>query len=218
MWFKNTKSDKNVYLLLDRSGSMASEWEATLESINVYVKKLEDDVNVFVAAFDSEGTGFGEMDFKILRQTTAKGFEPITQYEVSPRGGTPLFDAAGKIMNQMIQDNPLKAVLVIMTDGEENSSREFKHSTVMEMIKKLEKKDWPIIYLGAGFKEVESYAVGTFSINKANTFNTTAATRGLAMNSLGAKTMDYFQVEVGNSSFTMSYTEEEKSAFSGNKT
>lgn len=211
MWFKNTKG-RNVYLLLDRSGSMASEWESTLQSINGYVKKLEDDVNVYIAAFDNPG------DYKVLRQTTAKNYEPITEYEVSPRGMTALFDAAGTIMNQMIQDNPEKAVLVVMTDGGENNSREYKHSTVMEMIKKLEKKDWPIVYLGAGFKEVESYAVGTFSINSANVFNTTAATRGMAMNSLGSKTMDYFAVAAGQSGDTMSYTEQEKAIFSeGNK-
>jgi len=212
MWFKNTNNDKNVYLLLDRSGSMAREWKSTLESINGYVKKLEDDVNVFLAAFDSS---YGDDWFKVIRKTTAKAFEPVTEYEVSPRGGTPLFDAAGKIMHQMISDNSKKAVLVVMTDGEENSSREYSHSSVMSMIKKLEEKDWPIVYLGAGFKEVEKYAVGTFSISTSNVFNTTAGTREMAMGSLGNKTMDYFNVTVGDSAKTMEFTEEEKALYSG---
>lgn len=34
----------NVYILLDRSGSMGSLWEEALGSINGYVKGLTDDI------------------------------------------------------------------------------------------------------------------------------------------------------------------------------
>jgi hypothetical protein len=223
MWFKNTNKDKNVYLLLDRSGSMATEWPATINSINEYVKKLEDDVNVYIAAFDSGGsannyTGWNiaTIDFSEVRKTTAKAFEPITIYEISPRGGTPLFDAAGRIMNQMLQDNPERAVLVIMTDGEENTSREFNRDRVMGMIKLLEEKKWPVVYLGAGFKEVETYAISTFNMASTNTFNTTAGTRGAAMASVGAKSMAYFNsTDTVTMDAAMLYTDEEKAQFNG---
>lgn len=228
MWFKNTNKDKNVYLLLDRSGSMAREWPATINSINEYVKKLEDDVNVYIAAFDSEGGHYqyglnnwsgAILEFSVLRLTTAKAFEPITIYEISPRGGTPLFDAAGKIMNQMLQDNPERAVLVVMTDGEENTSREFTRDAVMGMIKRLEEKKWPVVYLGAGFKEVEKYATSTFNMASTNTFNTTGATRGMAMSSVGGKTMNYFNAtDTVTMDAAMLYTEEEKAQFNGENT
>jgi uncharacterized protein YegL len=209
LWFKNTNNDRNVYLLLDRSGSMASQWESTLESINGYVKRLEDDVNVYVAAFDSGGGMYALVDYLVLRQTTAKKFENISITEVSPRGGTPLFDAAGRIMTQMINDNPEKAVLVVMTDGEENSSREFTHQRVMDMLKTLETKKWPVVYLGAGFKEVSNYAFSTFNLAATQSFNTTNITRNAAMGATASKTHDYFST---GDATVMSYSEEEKAA------
>ena len=192
MWFK--KNDKSVYLLIDRSGSMAGSWPETLGAVNSYIKKLEDDVKVYVAAFDSNGMwNAATLQYNVLRENvTAKTCEEITNKDAIPSGGTPLYDAVGKIADKMIADNPTKAVLVIMTDGEENSSHEYTLDSVKGKLKILEKNDWPTVYLGADFKNVTVYATSTFNVSGSNTYNTTARNRGLVMDTYATKTASYF--------------------------
>lgn len=208
MWFKKNKDGKNAYLLLDRSASMFTEWSSTLESINSYVSKLEDNVNVYIAAFD-------DISYDVIRETSVKDYKIISKDEIKPRGSTPLYDSAGKIMSKIFEDNPSKAVLVIMTDGQENSSREYKLNTIKARLKEMETKEWPVVYLGAGFNEVETYATGTFNISVSNTFNTTASTRGLAMSDLGMKSMNYFS-GIGSSATAMHFTNKEKMKYQDN--
>lgn len=214
MWFKKDsvrKTGKNVYILLDRSGSMATSWLETLGSINGYVEKLEDDVNVYLAAFDSAGDKPAD-DYLVLRETTAKKFDPLTEKEVSARGGTPLYDAVGRISEQMLKDNAERAVLVIMTDGYENTSKEYNLDSIKAKLKELERKDWPTVMLGADFKNVTSYATGTFNISSSNVVNTSKAMRGFAMNTLAGKTESYFSSIAGTTASlnAMKWTDTEK--------
>jgi hypothetical protein len=210
MWFKNTekKAGKNVYLLVDRSGSMASNWLETLGSINGYVEKLEDDVNIFLAVFDSTD----KVEFNVLRETNAKAWRPLTESEISPRGSTPLYDATGKIIDQMVKDNPERAVLVVMTDGYENASKEYSLDAVKGRLKEIERKDWPTVFLGADFSKVTSYISSTFTINSSNIINTSAATRGMAMGALATKTGSYFGSVAGSDASlnSMKWTDLEK--------
>lgn len=212
MWFKKNKNGKNVYMLIDRSGSMSGEWGATLESVNSYITKLEDDVNVYVVSFDSYNRDDKDPDYRVLRECTAKTYKLLENSEVSPRGGTPLYDAAGKIISQMLQDNPERAVLVVMTDGGENASSEYTLAAVKAKLAEIETKKWPVVYLGAGFAEVAQYAGATFNINKAYTFNTTSTTRGAAMASLSAKSTEYF-TSADICLDTMAYNDAERASF-----
>ena len=78
-------------------------------------------------------------------------------YEYCPNGCTAMndgigtaIDKIGKWLNEMPEDErPSKNLIVIMTDGEENSSREYTLSKVQEMIKhQTEKYDWSFVYMG----------------------------------------------------------------------
>lgn len=212
MWFKNkngVKGGKNVYMLLDRSGSMSTSWAETLGSINGYVEKLEDDVNVYLASFD-------DVAFDILEESSARDWKQITNAEVTPRGMTPLYDSAAKVMDRMIADNPERAVFVVMTDGHENNSREYTLDAVKARLKTLEEKQWPAVFLGADFSNVTTYVSSTFTVAQSNIVNTNAATRGLAMNMMAGKTATYFNAVNTTVSFAtaMAFTDEEKSALS----
>lgn len=76
--------------------------------------------------------------------------DTLTNY--GPRGSTALYDAVGKTL-QTIDDNKTitfdKAIVVIVTDGQENSSREWSkdavHSAIDERIKR---GNWTFTYLG----------------------------------------------------------------------
>jgi len=214
MWFKKDKNgtkSKNVYMLLDRSGSMSTSWAETLGSINGYVEKLEDDVNVYLASFD-------DVAFDVLEESNAKGWRTITNDDVSPRGMTPLYDSAAKVMDRMIADNPERAVLVVMTDGYENNSKEYTLESVKARLKTLESKQWPAVFLGADFSKVTEYINTTFTVSAANIVNTSGRTRGLAMNMMAGKTETYFNEVNTSASFAtaMNFTDQEKAALANN--
>lgn len=216
MWFKkDKKAGRNVYMLLDRSGSMSTNWVETIGSINSYVEKLESDVNVYLAVFDSAGnTG---IDYEVIRETTSGNWKPVLISELSARGSTPLYDAVGKICDRMLNDNAERAVLVIMTDGYENASREYSLSSVKAKLKEMEQKDWPTVFLGADFKDVTNYTTSTFNINTSNVVNTTAATRGIALGMMADKTTEYFNATANSTaSFaSMKWSDAEKAQVEG---
>jgi len=143
----------NVYLLLDRSGSMSTLWGEAIGSINGYVAKLKKSDKVTVAAFDS-------VSYDVVRDVKVKDWTDIKNNEVEPRGGTPLYDACGKLMAQAESEKAKKTVLVVMTDGYENASKEYTQEAIKAKIKAFEDKKWEVIFLGANFDAISSVSSG----------------------------------------------------------
>jgi len=155
------------YILLDRTGSMSDIWDEALSSVNAYaaaVGKVEageaDDLktSVTLAVFDyQEG-----LQYEVLRKDIEPGsWTQVTNDEVSPRGMTPLFDAINRTITMAEADNPEKAVIVIMTDGHENSSKEVTREGVKAAIDRAEARGWEVVFLGAEFSSFgDADAVG----------------------------------------------------------
>jgi hypothetical protein len=141
----------NVYMLLDRTGSMASIWSETLSSINGYVAKLaadKVDARITLAMFDSnDGT-----QFDVIRGTVdVKDWPAVTDAEASPRGYTPLYDAIGRLMGLANADASDRASVIIVTDGQENASREVTREGAKAMLDRVQAKGWDVVFLGANF-------------------------------------------------------------------
>lgn len=167
------KKELHTYILLDRSGSMAgSKWVEAISSINYFIQKQkeQDEFKSFitVAAFDSEtGLGrtswppkFGEgidksvsSTFTILRESClADNCIPISFSEISPRGGTPLFDATAQLLDLAAKKSAKYTSIVIMTDGEENSSVTWGKESIKNRLEDLTSKfNWQVTFLGADF-------------------------------------------------------------------
>lgn len=191
----------NIYILLDRSGSMGLHWDETIGSLNGYVNELKISTNIILAAFDSNG-------YDVIRNTTAKGWENISPKEISPRGGTPLYDASARMMWRILDDKPEKAIFLVLTDGEENQSRHFRQPDIKYLVTELDKKNYETIFLGANFDKVDTVA-SAYSRGFEKTAN---MTRGNMQNfmetSLSAATMRYATGTVGSSE--MSFTTAEQ--------
>ncbi len=143
----------NTYILLDRTGSMQGIWDEALKSVNSYAEDLGKSdktlkASVTLAVFDAQDG----LKFDVLRDHAAPdAWKDVTSAEASPRGMTPLYDAIGRIMAMADHDNPKKAVIVIMTDGEENASREVTSAGVKAALDRARAKGWEVVFLGAQF-------------------------------------------------------------------
>jgi hypothetical protein len=94
----------------------------------------------------------------------------LTRATFVPRASTPLLDAIGRGINDLEQSllqmpeavRPARVVMVIITDGQENASREFRKEQIASMIKeKQEKLDWQFVFLSADLNAInEALAAG----------------------------------------------------------
>ena len=163
------------YILIDRSGSMATIWSDTLGGVNAYVHGLAKDpattdILVTVAAFDDQDP------FLVLRKNVlASEWKNISDTEVSPRGFTPLFDSIGRLVAVAREDNPDKAAIIIQTDGQENRSREHTKASAKALLDSCRDKNWQVIFLGANFDNMNqgldlgNTAASTMSYDARNT-------------------------------------------------
>lgn len=90
----------------------------------------------------------------------------------NPSGCTAMYDGIGKAIDEIgerlasmpEEERPEKNLIVIMTDGEENSSREYSASRVKEMIKHQEDKySWTFLYIGTDIsntKDADNIGIG----------------------------------------------------------
>jgi uncharacterized protein with von Willebrand factor type A (vWA) domain len=177
------------YILLDRSGSMATHWVEMIGALNAYVsglsvEKATKKSEVTVAAFDSAEP------FVVLRESIkANEWKAITVEEVSPRGGTPLYDAIGKLVTGVRKDDPKKATIVIITDGAENSSMEIKKDAAKVMLDDMRAKNFDVVFIGANF---DAFAQGSGLGNVASSvLNMTSGNYGAAMKGLSARSVSY---------------------------
>ena len=147
------------YILLDRTGSMEPIWTEALSSVNAYADGLASldggprvDADITLAAFDAQDG----LQFDVLRKDIdASEWRDVTNKEISPRGMTPLYDAIGRMVSLAEKDKPEKAVIVIMTDGEENSSKEMTKASAKAALDRVRAKGWEVVFLGTEFSNFD---------------------------------------------------------------
>lgn len=178
----------HIGYVLDMSGSMSDGGSDVPGGVANYIdstKKEIPDASFTLTIFD---TVF-ETWVDSLPLSAINGKELVRKYQ--PRGGTALYDAVGdtieKIKRQMRAGD--RAIVVITTDGEENSSRVENEKSINKKIKKLQKSgDWTFVFIGTeidawdaarkigiydGNVAVTSYGKGQF---RSNTGAATATT------------------------------------------
>jgi hypothetical protein len=87
-----------------------------------------------------------------------------------------------------------RAILVVVTDGHENSSTKFKASEIKDMTKKLTTDlNYDIVFLGANFDGIGEVANKNFGwSDQSRMVQTSVRGFGDVMVGLSAKTSDYF--------------------------
>lgn len=148
-------SKVDISVVLDRSGSMSTIWDDTIGGINTFIKQQQE--------AEGEATftlvGFDDAYDVIIPTKDVKHVSPLTGKEVHPRGMTALLDAVGKTIVHLDENKTSEDVIVVVvTDGWENSSVEYKGDTIKSLIEAREEAGWKFIFLGAN---QDSWSVGT---------------------------------------------------------
>ena len=186
-------------ILLDRSGSMQSLWVEALSSVNAFAKELANktdgqsvDSHITLAVFDSQDG----LKFDTLRcKQPALHWENVTDREASPRGMTPLLDAMVRIIALAEGDNPDKAVIVVMTDGQENASHEVTRDGVKAALDRVKAKGWEVVFLGANFDNISDAA--SVGVQAGQQMAMSAGTMGESMARLARKARVYAESSPG---------------------
>lgn len=146
-----------VTLLLDETGSMSARRDETIASVNAYladrVQEWKDSGQVYLvtlAKFSSAIPGMVDTVHKAVPVSSVKALDYGSYH---PGGYTPLYDAVGKtiadVENVLSESPGGEAVLfIIVTDGEENASREFSREAVASLVEAKTAKGWEFVFLG----------------------------------------------------------------------
>ena len=166
----------HIAILLDRSGSMsriASDMEGGLKTFLNEQKLIPGDLTISLTQFDDEYTPI----------FVRRNVNDVEEIKIVPRGCTALIDSACQMINDVDADlkslseeeKPEKVLFLIITDGEENASANFRLNDLKERITKQEsEQNWTFVYIGANqdaFLNASSYGISTdFTLNyEANT-------------------------------------------------
>jgi uncharacterized protein YegL len=133
-----------IDLIVDRSSSMAELLKPTISGIREFVdiqKKAEgsDTTTISLTTFDDKVE-------QPVKDVPIHEFE-FDEFLIAPRGMTALYDAIGKQLENMPFNIP--RIVVIITDGQDNSSRLFNPTAISAQITERRKHGWTFIFLAA---------------------------------------------------------------------
>ena len=193
----------HVIFVLDESSSMGDCYAQTIRGFNEFLdgQKLDSektntpvDVSLYKFNGNSVINTFGRKNIKTV--------EPLSYINYKPNGGTNLLDAIGHALVEVNEGLAAKkkseresVIFVILTDGEENTSRRYSNATIRGMVKACEDKGWLFMFLGAN---IDAFLVGsTLGFGKANTVAFTNASAGNAMTMASQKVSHYRSASLG---------------------
>jgi uncharacterized protein YegL len=174
-----------LVFILDKSGSMSGTESDTIGGYNAMLdkqKSVEGECRITTVLFDNT--------YELLHdRLDIHAVSPITDQEYQVGGSTALLDAIGRTINkigrvQKYTANDFRAeqvMFVIITDGEENASREFSAGMIKQMIEhKKARYGWEFIFLGANIDA--AVTANRFGISADRAQNYHADSEGVQLN------------------------------------
>ena len=151
-----------MIFILDRSGSMAGLESDTIGGFNALIEKQKkEDGKAFVTT-----VLFDNQQKTVHDRVSLADVAPMTEKEYYVGGSTALLDAVGDAVTHIEkvhryirpEDVPAHTMVVITTDGMENSSRRWRASEVKKLVEKKKEEGWEFLFLGANIDAVSEAA------------------------------------------------------------
>lgn len=151
--FPNPPIKDQLLLIVDTSGSMGNMKSDAEGGINSFITTQQKDprgANLLLVEFATD-----------VRPQANTDINAVLPYVMRPQGGTALYDAIGQTITQYTHVGDEKVIVVIVTDGEENRSREYSKTAVTELIKLRQDQGWEFVFLGASLDTfAEAHSLG----------------------------------------------------------
>ena len=212
----------DITLVVDRSGSMASVQDDATGGINSLIKeqkKAEGEARLTLVQFDTV--------YEFVHNGV--NINDVPPYSLVPRGGTALLDAVGRAivevgerLSKLPEDQrPANVVFVIVTDGGENSSKEYSahsggYKKIADMIKhQQDVYNWTFQFIGSDATTFETGAA--MGVDQANVAMYAAAAPQAAYSVASSKMRNMRSASLAGASqadlkSAMNFTEDERQA------
>jgi len=181
-----------IAMLIDRSGSMLTTREDAVGGMATFLKEQREvpgKCTVRISQFDDH--------YEVVCESIPVA--EVKNPDLVPRGSTALLDAWGRLMTEFGEEladlpedeRPENVIFVVITDGHENSSREWTRDALFEAVtEQTNKWGWKFAYLGADQDAVTvggGYGVAagqtmSYSGDSAGTKSAYAATSAMVTN------------------------------------
>jgi hypothetical protein len=200
--------NKTTYyqFILDASGSMSNCRHETLQNLNLHLKTIQNlQIEFPEQTFKVSLTLFNTRLSQKWQYKSPLDIPPLTLNDYNTEGSTALLDAIGTQIHEIqhrfgeqMESDEATVVMVILTDGEENSSRFYDFPFISKTIKRLEKTGkWTFTFLGT---DIDAFHVGEMlSIKRENTMQFDKREMGRTFNHLNNSLKNYsFNKQMGH--------------------
>ena len=163
---KKNISDQSITILLvvDGSGSMKPIQDDVVGGINGFIEEQKkdgkDNTVLSLVVFDTRVV-------PVHNVVPINIVPPVTKQDTFLGGATALLDAVGITITQAQQRKLSgKKLLVIYTDGFENSSVEWTKDKIKDLLTEIQKEDWTVVFMAADVNAfAEARSMGVFAGN-----------------------------------------------------
>lgn len=188
----------HISIILDRTGSMETIQDDVIGGFNQFLASQQEGTGratLTLVQFDSQDPYEVIYQFAPINQVAA-----LSQATYVPRASTPLLDAIGRgiidlahrLTTMPAGEKPDQVVFVIITDGQENSSREFKKAQVMQLLAEKQEKDkWQFVFLSADLTALNDAMDYGFRAPAAMSFDKDARGTAAVFSSLAKNVSSY---------------------------
>jgi Mg-chelatase subunit ChlD len=208
-----------VAVVVDRSGSMSSIYEAALSGVNEQVKTLKANANVAGKTFVS----FIQFDDKIdvlFSNRPAEDLEEFKDGDFSPRGTTAMYDGVGKAISELsavkTSAKNVGYLVVVISDGWENASKDYNKNSLAAEISRLQATGkWTFTYMLANqdlsqvsrdlnvpITNMSSFAATPTGVKGAYVVMNSASANYMGARSRGIMALDTFYDDQGQTTIT----------------
>lgn len=197
---KDIPAGERIELIVDKSGSMRSLLDATVKGLNDFLTQQKGELgaekrHVRLTTFNDKVTQPPAFHCAL------SDVPEVTPKVVMPDGGTSLLDAIGTVLSSV----PIErvSVVIIVTDGDENSSKVYKQDQINKLIADRMAMNWTFVFLAANQDAIASGAKYGLPAGSCATF--AAAVDGVVaafQAAHGLASRSWKSVEVEQRSFT----------------
>ncbi len=181
-----------VILLLDRSGSMYTLLQSTIDGVNEFLsEQSRSDADMYVSIYQ-----FNHRFKTLFEAQPAQDKMTISRENYRPSGQTALLDAISETIDRTAfrlshLEEETDVVVAIVTDGYENASRRTTLAQAREMIESKEREGWEFVFLGADLASMRDAAGIGISSHKSARYDPTPSSVSSSYRIMSSKIARY---------------------------